>query len=410
MNTKTTMNIKSIAVLVCTIFTALYPTATVSGTVAPGSADGHRPGRYIIQPFRIDVAPMERLLLINFEEDPDSVYIGFEPQVFDDTVNGRGHLVIGWRRDGYVDVYHQATLSPDPETYDITGKGLNRMIDAEFASAAFEVTATGVQASYRFSDIHGRVIQLEVAESNKRKRKPFGLLAPMGSAAESPSSMPLIMLEDFYFVRVRHTSITISIGGREHIPDRLAMPMDFRRMYFTRYSPRPLIATLNPAFDGPLVPIMVGTGEREAVADHHVIQTLQTDEGDAISRIIRNNDFHPVGIIFSPPFPDLASLQEGAVITGSFTIEGHPSIGTISGHYLVAREQHDITVEMVPSGGWSPRPDRLSLRLMYSMVKVFRQWPAEYRWQAKINQQDDGTLWMTSRWMKGDGLAAEEIL
>ena len=58
-------------------------------------------------PFHIAIDPMERLLLVNFEKDPDSLYIGFEPQVFDDHINGKGHLVIGWRIDGKVDVYHE---------------------------------------------------------------------------------------------------------------------------------------------------------------------------------------------------------------------------------------------------------------------------------------------------------------
>lgn len=33
-------------------------------------------------PFNIVVDPMQRLLLINFEKDPDRLYVGFEPQVF----------------------------------------------------------------------------------------------------------------------------------------------------------------------------------------------------------------------------------------------------------------------------------------------------------------------------------------
>ncbi len=31
-------------------------------------------------PFRIHLEPMDRLLLINFEDDPDSLYMGFEPR------------------------------------------------------------------------------------------------------------------------------------------------------------------------------------------------------------------------------------------------------------------------------------------------------------------------------------------
>ncbi len=53
--------------------------------------------RNIAVPFSISVDPMQRLLLVNLEKDPDTLYTGFEPQVFDDRVNGKGHLVIGWR-------------------------------------------------------------------------------------------------------------------------------------------------------------------------------------------------------------------------------------------------------------------------------------------------------------------------
>jgi hypothetical protein len=77
---------------------------------------------YMINPFRIDIDPMKRLLLVNFEKDPDTTYVGFEPQVFDDAVNGRGHLIIGWRQDGRVDVFPEASLRLAPDKYDIAGK------------------------------------------------------------------------------------------------------------------------------------------------------------------------------------------------------------------------------------------------------------------------------------------------
>jgi hypothetical protein len=43
----------------------------------------------ILNPFVIDIEPMEKLLLVNFEKDPDAFYIGFEPQVFADAVHGK---------------------------------------------------------------------------------------------------------------------------------------------------------------------------------------------------------------------------------------------------------------------------------------------------------------------------------
>ena len=98
----------------------------------------------VINPFQINIDPMERLLLINFEKDPDTVYVGFEPQVFDDNVHGKGHIVIGWRVDGRVDVYYEPSLKLDPGAYDIAGKGLANMVETDFSEASYEVNDFGV--------------------------------------------------------------------------------------------------------------------------------------------------------------------------------------------------------------------------------------------------------------------------
>jgi len=112
----------------------------------------------ILNPFQIDIDPMERLLLVNFEKNPDTIYVGFEPQVFNDDKNGKGHIIIGWRQDGKVDVYHQPSLKLDPKKYDIVGKGLANMVTDELLGASFEVNNLGVQAYYQFKDVNDRVV------------------------------------------------------------------------------------------------------------------------------------------------------------------------------------------------------------------------------------------------------------
>jgi len=128
----------------------------------------------LINPFRIDIDPIERLLLVNLEQDPDTTYVGFEPQVFDDPVNGRGHLVIGWRQDSHVDVFYQAGLRLDPAKYDIAGQGLANKVERELVGATFEINEFGVQAHYEFEDVHNRPVLIHINEQSPRARKPFG--------------------------------------------------------------------------------------------------------------------------------------------------------------------------------------------------------------------------------------------
>ena len=61
-------------------------------------------------PFNLDYDPMACLLLLNIENDADEIYWAFEPQSFDDPVNGKfvSHRLSG-RRWNY---YTRLLLSP----------------------------------------------------------------------------------------------------------------------------------------------------------------------------------------------------------------------------------------------------------------------------------------------------------
>ncbi|KMQ52327.1 hypothetical protein CHISP_0594 [Chitinispirillum alkaliphilum] len=353
----------------------------------------------MINPFRINIDPMNRLLLVNIENDPDSTYIGFEPQVFEDAVNGKGHLVIGWRKDGRVDVFHESSLTLRPEKYNITGKGLANIVETQFSQAFYEISSFGVQAHYEFTDILDRKIVLTVREKNPKKRKPFGLLAPMGHAAESPSSMPLVFLYDFYFVRKNHTEITIGINGRTHKPDKLPLPMDWSKMYFARYSPKPLIALLNPAFSGVVDTIKIPAVTKVFEKDGHTIHiNWNQGEGPSIEKITRVNETQPVELCFEPAFPDLQTLPDTTHRKGRFTIKAHSSTGSIEGFYTIDKTNNIITAKLIPSLGWIPRPTKFSLRLIYGLVKIFKNWPSTYEWNAVIKETDHQNYSMQSQW------------
>jgi hypothetical protein len=357
-----------------------------------------KPGenRHIINPFEIAIEPMERLLLINIENDPDSLYTGFEPQVFDDEKTGTGMLVIAWRVDGKVDVYHQPTLTLDPSGYDIAGKGLENMVSRNMEGGFFEVNERGAQADVSFKDIEGRLIELKLAEKSNRTRKPFGLLAPMGVAAENPSALPLILLHDFYFVRRANSELSVTINGHSHTPDNLPLPIDFSRMTFARYCPDPLIAKLNPAYDGVLSAISFND-DLAIQNDDHTIELVMNRNMPEIRSISRNHKQHTLSLTFDPAFPNL-EIFSGEAAEGRFEISGDPSTGFIRGVYRVTQTDGRLVIEMVPSGGWIPNENKLSVRILYRVVPMFRSWPTTYRWTASLNKDESGVMKMNSSW------------
>ena len=356
----------------------------------------------LYNPFHIAIDPMERILLVNFEKDPDSLYISFEPQVFDDNINGKGHLVVGWRIDGKVDVYHETGLTLDHNKYDIAGKGLANMLEREMPIAFSEINDFGLQAYYEFQDIHNRKVVIRVTEENPKKRKPFGLLAPMGDAAESPSAMPLVLLHDFYFVRKKNSQIQITIDGKQHQFDDLPMPLpiDGTKMTFTRYSPEPLIATFNPAFEGEIPVVNIETGVQQHSQGNLDYFLAWDGNNPFIKRITFNNDTHPVELRFTTPFPNIHSLGNNTRLKGQFEIEAHTTTGRIIGHYIIEKSDGFITIVMIPSKGWKPRPTKFSLRLLYNLGKTFKKWPTTYKWTANIQQNAHGSYFMKSAWVR----------
>lgn len=388
------------------VFSIFLSVIIFTGTVMAGftGTQSELPGSHapaeLYFPFHIHIDPMERLLLVNIENDPDTLYIGFEPQLFDDAVNGQGMLVIAWRTDGYVDVYHQPGLKIQPEKYDIAGNGLAHLVEAPLEGAYFRVEDSGVQAWFKLYDLWGREIEVNIQESHPGKRKPFGLLAPMGDAARNPSAMPMVFLHDFYFVRQKHTHISIRINGKNHMPDKLPMPLDRRKMYFARYSPDPLIATLNPAHQGPLA-AFPHNGTRTTYRDNITLQLEHTGEGYAVKKMSVHHEAHQLNMGFSPAFPDINQWSPGKRFKGNFRIWGHHTTGHISGHYTLDFQDGRYVLHMIPHKGWKPRAaGKVSLRFLYTVAGIFRNWPKTYQWTAHIDFNEEGVPVMESDWKR----------
>jgi hypothetical protein len=342
----------------------------------------------VITPFHLDTDPMEGLLLMNFEGDPDRIYKGFEPQKFDDTRHGRGLLVIGWRLDGRVDVFHEASITLDPETYGIAGKGLHAMVARTFGASLFELGPGGAQLDLEFQDLEGRQVHLLVRETDTRPRHPFGLLAPMGSAATEPPALPLVFVNEFYFVRRAGSQVLIQIDGRSHKGDDIPMILDGTRVHFIRYSADPFIATWNPATQEAAVVLesarQAGEGTFMAQASGVEYELVANGPFREITRMSRREGVHMVSVEFEPAFPHLLALRDEVEVTGAFRISLDLPVGTVTGSWRARREGRALHMEVIPVGGWVPGEAPRAARLLFRAVSMFRTWPTTYVWKAVL--------------------------
>jgi hypothetical protein len=196
------------------------------------------------------------------------------------------------------------------------------MIAVDMEKAFFEVNDFGVQAHYKFTDMSGREVEIVISEKNPRERKPFGLLAPMGDAAANPSSLPLVILQDFYFVRKNHTGIKVEINNRSHKPDELPIRMDREKMTFARYSPKPLIATMNPAHNGELETFELETGQGTFEKGDHIYEIDWSDQSPSIRSFNIKNNIHLLTMSFRPSFPCLNTFPANTKLKAALLFPG----------------------------------------------------------------------------------------
>jgi hypothetical protein len=354
-------------------------------------------GRFVV-PFHLKVDPMKRLLVIDFERDPDPLYQNFEIQVFDDNVHGRGLMLIAARRDKKVDIYHQPGLDLRKTDYDIVGKGLDEMLERPMERARFEVGQYGVDVQVSFDDKLGRPIQVRICEQADKAPNPFHMLAPLGSGSENPPSLPLVLLYDFYFVRRAGTEVEIIIDGVSHRPDRMPFPMDGSRVHFIRYSADPFILTWNEKVDGTLMPLLAQrTGERTS---GEVVYNLADNQGHLeLSGMRPAQARRDIRFVFDPPFPDITCLRDGAAGGGDFIL-WMENIGTLEGMYSFQRNGEQVHVEARPTRGWQPRVRHASAKIIFSLARVFRDWPKTYRWKASIDLSKPESPRMKSGWSR----------
>ena len=368
---------------------------------------GDAAGVPVVSPFHLEIQPMRALLLVNFEDDPDRIYIGLEPQAFDDEVHGRGLLVIGWRVDGRVDVFHDPALRLAPETYGIAGKGLHVMTPRDFSDADLRLGPAGAQASFDFPDLEGRRIRLVVRETDTRPRRPFALLAPMGTEAADPPALPVVYVKDFYFVRRAGSEILIEFDGRRHESDAIPMMLDGTRMNFVRYSTRPFIVMWNPSLNAradvlaaeaqafPDVPVLEARGVRYELASNGPFREIR--------RMSRREDGQEVTIDFAPAIPHLLAMRDGADVSGAFRIATQPPAGIVTGTWRIVRQGRHLRLEATPSGGWTPGEAPPMARLLFRVASVFRTWPTTYSWMATLplpepGEDVEGSLPLESVW------------
>jgi hypothetical protein len=337
-------------------------------------------------PVSLTVSPIAAML--NFELADHPIYDGAELQWFDDDEHGRGMLAFLSRRDDRsVDYYVDRGLRLDPAGYHLGG-GTRSWNETDFEVARLDVAEDGVDAEVRFKDIDGRQIEIRICDRDGRRRRPAGLLAPFGSGIDEPVSLPLVWMPRFDLVRVTKTPPVIRIDGAPASTGRLPGARLHRRCLI-KYA-APLVAVdLNHTDDH--------TGR--AACD----QKTEVDGAGRLTTLTATRAGHVTRLVLQPGMPDPAEMRAGHLVLGRWYIEVD-GVRLTGGAWRVRRSSaSSAETEMDVDERW--RPGRLPwlMRVVTTVVPVFRRWPTTYRWRCEVDL--DGVPRFRSRWQRtGSGL------
>lgn len=347
-------------------------------------------------PFFIKAEPIKRLILVRTDEDKEGTYVCFEPQVHSSPDGSEALLIIAYRRDDYVDVYHQPSLHPKLEDFTTVGKGARAIKEVPLQDAFFYVNEYGVQLDVKFVDLYEREVHIQILERNPRDPIGMNLLAPIGNSVVDPHEMMMVFMEDFSYVRKSMSEVSIRIGGELHKTVPFPMPIGGQKRLGYGYSRKSFIAQLFPDFEGvlPSIELVESTGlygETEYV--------VQPNQG--FQKVIVPIHNKHLTLSFSPAFPILEEIKPNSSCAGTWRVGLDEASGEIAGDYNCHHNGEQIEVVMKPSGGWKPaKAINIWLRITLFMVKAFKAWTKTYKWTAMITPQTDGSFRMKSSWSR----------
>jgi hypothetical protein len=347
-----------------------------------------------LSPFSLSIDRMEKLILVNFEKDPDKYYNTFELQQANDISGRKSFLVIAYRKDGTADIYHQSNYPLCSQTSILNDVSL---FVRPLEDADFQITADKLQVCFSFKDQYGRQIKVVVHERHRSKKKPFFLLAPVGVVAKQPTSFPVYSLYEMSFTLRKYTEIEIEIDHVKYKPDSFPLPIDCAGNFFTRYSGDTFNVDWNKNYQGQLKSLV--PDQENKVEDNGIDYELINNGGHfEIKRIGIKSKNHGLTIDFSPPFPDILCLKEDLKLNGTFKVKTDNTSSQTSGEYMLHKHENDVSMELHPNQGWQPNEKRLILNLLFRIVKVFKEWPKSYIWRATIDLKNISQPGMKSGW------------
>ncbi len=342
------------------------------------------PKNMIFSPFNITTDYIDRLMLINFEDDP--IYYAIELQIFR-IAGEKLPMVIMYRKDDLMDIYytneaiieHRKKLIEDLST----NVSFNQLEEIDFR---FQTDDMGLNTYLFLKDKLEKDIEFKIKE-NMPGRELAAMLTPIGVASKKPQYFPIVYLNEFGMVFKKDTEIFIKIHGFLRKPVEMPVRMNGMYVYLVHYSLEPIIGNWNNTYSGRLNSILIDPANMDVKKENLSYKVLNNGGYYEIKMISGEDEVgHIISFEFSPAIPNLITLKSNANIKGKFSCCIGDRKGIFAGEFYISRVGDIISFSIQPIKGWQPFPGKL--------------WLKTYKWTAEIEIQIDNSLSINSYWKR----------
>ena len=342
------------------------------------------PKNMIFSPFNITIDHIDRLMLINFEEDP--IYYAIELQIFR-IAGEKLPLVILYRKDDLVDIYYtnEAIMEYRKKLIEdlLTNVSFNQLEEIDFR---FQTDDMGLDAYLFLKDKLEKDIELKIKE-NTPGRELTAMLTPIDAASKKPQYFPIVYLNEFGMVIKKDTEIFIKIHGFLRKPVEMPVRMNGMYVYLAYYSLEPIIVNWNNTYSGRLNSIFLDPANKDVKKENLSYKILNNGGYYEIKKISGKDEFgHTISFEFSPAIPNLITLKSNVNIKGKFSCCIDDRKGIFAGEYYINRVGDIISFNIQLNKGWQPFPGKL--------------WLKTYKWNAEIDIFEKNNIRIQSNWYR----------
>jgi len=265
------------------------------------------PRNLILSPFNLNFDPMDRLLLINFEEDP--LYYSIELQILRKAEEFHP-LVIMYRKDNLLDIYYtnETTILDRKETFTdlLNNASFNQLETIDYK---FDIDEMGLNAYLSLRDKLENKVEVKIKE-NAPSKELSAILIPKSAVNKNPQYFPIVYLDKFSMVIKKDTDIFVKINEDLRKPAEFPIKIDNQEYYSARYSLNPIKCNWNSTYTGNLNPILLKTDNNDLIKENLSYEILNNNGYFEIKKVVGVDELnHSISFEFSPAIPNLLSLK-----------------------------------------------------------------------------------------------------